>query len=80
MPVLWQRAESRMKQSTRKPIGVFLTLAMLVVYALAIMVIYDTFLTGLPQPLLLLFFAVTGLAWCLPAMVIIRWMSRPDSA
>jgi hypothetical protein len=27
---------------------------------------------------LLVYFAVTGLAWCLPTMVIIRWMARPD--
>jgi len=67
-----------MTQSTRKLIGVLLTLAMLVAYALIVMVIYDTFLTGLPQPVLLLFFVVAGLAWCLPAMAIIRWMVKPD--
>lgn len=67
-----------MTQSTRKLIGVLLTLAVLVGYALIIMVIYDTYLTGLPQPVLLLFFVVAGLTWCLPAMAIIRWMAKPD--
>jgi len=69
-----------MTQSTRKLIGVLLTLGVLVGYALVVMIIYDWFLTGLPQLVLLAFFVVAGLAWCFPAMVIIRWMSKPDKA
>lgn len=67
-----------MSQSTRKLIGVLLTIAVLVAYSLIVMVLYDTFLTALPQPVLLGFFVVAGLGWCIPAMAIIRWMARPD--
>jgi hypothetical protein len=67
-----------MRQRNRKLIGTFGTLAMLVVYALVVTEIYALFLTGLPTPVLLVYFAVTGLAWCLPTMVIIRWMAKPD--
>lgn len=66
-----------MTQSTRKLIGVLLTIAVLIAYAMIVMVVYDTFLTGLPQPVLLVFFVIAGLAWCFPAMAIIRWMSKP---
>ena len=67
-----------MSQSTRKLIGVLLTIAVLVAYSLIVMVLYDTYLTALPQPVLLAFFVVAGLGWCIPAMAIIRWMARPD--
>lgn len=40
--------------------------------------IYLAFLQGAPPPLLVTFFAIAGLAWIVPAMWIIRWMSRPD--
>lgn len=69
-----------MTQSSRKLIGVLLTVAVLVAYALIVMVVYDTFLTGLPTLAMLAFFIVAGLAWCFPAMAIIRWMSKPDKA
>ncbi|HEY4202194.1 MAG TPA: DUF2842 domain-containing protein [Devosiaceae bacterium] len=69
-----------MTQSTRKLIGIILTLVVLVAYAAIITAIYDTFLVGVQPIILVVFFAVAGLAWCLPTMAIIRWMAKPDKA
>lgn len=68
-----------MTQSTRKLIGVFLTLAVLVAYTVLAVAIYDWLLVGQSQPVLLAYFVIAGLGWALPTGVIIRWMARPDS-
>jgi hypothetical protein len=67
-----------MTQRHRKLIGVFLTLLVLIVYVWLAIAIYVTLLTGIGQWLLLLYFAVAGLAWAIPVGFIIRWMARPD--
>ena len=67
-----------MTQSTRKLLGTLLTLIMLVVYAGVASWIYLALLTGWPAWALLVYFAIAGLLWAVPAGVIITWMSRPD--
>jgi hypothetical protein len=66
-----------MTQRQRKLIGTGLTLASVVIYAGVAVWIYDRLLMGQPAVVLLLFFAVAGIGWVLPAMAIIRWMARP---
>jgi hypothetical protein len=66
-----------MTQRQRKLIGTWLTLASVVIYAGIAVWIYDRLLTGQPAVILLLFFAIAGIGWVLPAMAIIRWMARP---
>lgn len=65
---------------TRKLLGVVLLLACLVLYAGLAVGLYVTLLTGQPTWLLMLYFAVAGLGWMFPAMAIVRWMVRPESA
>jgi len=67
-----------MTQRNRKLVGILLMLASIVAVLGIGTAIYVTLLTGQPPLLLIGFFAVTGLAWIVPAMAIIRWMSRPD--
>lgn len=64
--------------STRKLIGTILLLVSLVVVPGIGTAIYLTWLQGQSPVVLIVFFAIAGLAWLAPAMGIIRWMSRPD--
>jgi hypothetical protein len=67
-----------MTQRHRKLVGVCLTLLVLLVYVGLATAIYVTFLIGIDQWVLLLYFAVAGLGWAIPVGLIIRWMARPD--
>lgn len=68
-----------MKQNTRKLVGIFLTLGVLVLYSALAVALYDWLLVGQPQPVLLVYFVIAGLGWALPTGVIIRWMAKPDT-
>jgi len=68
-----------MNQSTRKLIGTLLVIGSIFVYAGVVMWLYMSFLQGQAWYLLIVFFAVTGVAWFYPASWIIRWISRPDA-
>ena len=78
MPPLPQPGHVHVTQRTRKFVGILLTLLVLAVYCLAVALIYERLLLGAPPLLLLVFFAVAGVAWIFPAMAIIRFMARPD--
>jgi RsiW-degrading membrane proteinase PrsW (M82 family) len=67
-----------MTQRNRKLVGILMMLTSIVALTGIGTAIYVTLLTGQPPLVLIGFFAVTGLAWIVPAMVIIRWMSRAD--
>lgn len=69
-----------MTQSTRKLIGTLLTLGSIVLWCVLGGAIYSNWLAGAPWWALILFFAVAGASWFLPATWIIRWMARPDRA
>lgn len=66
-----------MPQSLRKFIGTIILLAFVMAYALLAMSIGGAVAVNLPEYGRLAFFLFAGLAWTLPAMVIIRWMQRP---
>jgi hypothetical protein len=67
-----------MKMRTRKAIGTFATLLWLTLYALMAMVLGGALVVGRGMGLELAFYVLAGVAWIPVAMVIIRWMSRPD--
>lgn len=67
-----------MTQRNRKLVAVFLMLISIVAVAGIGTAIYLALLQGAPPLLLIAFFAIAGLTWIVPAMAIIRWMSRPD--
>ena len=67
-----------MTQRTRKLLGTFGLLALVVVYSIVVGAIYANFLGGQAW-WLLIFFAIAGMGWFFPATWIIRWMSKPDA-
>lgn len=67
-----------MTQSQRKFVGVFAAVGLLVVYAAAAVWLFEWMVAGWPTAVQLLYFAVAGLGWALPAALLIRWMQAPD--
>jgi hypothetical protein len=63
---------------TRKAIGIIATLLWLTFYALIAMAIGGQYVVGGGLAAELLFYGAAGVAWIPVAMLIIRWMSRPD--
>lgn len=68
-----------MNRRTRKFIGTILTVIYLLIYALIAMAIGGHFVVGGGMIKELATFVVLGLAWLPGAMLIIRWMSKPDA-
>ncbi len=68
-----------MRQRTRKFIGIILTFTFLAFYALVMMAvgarIFGSQPSGFTQ---LVFYALAGAGWLPVAMLIIKWMARPD--
>jgi len=67
-----------MPERIRKLIGATVLLAIVAVYALVAMSIGGALVAAMPEHLRFGFYLVAGLIWVLPAMVVIRWMQRPD--
>jgi len=61
----------------RKLIGTLVLLAVLAVYALMIASIGAGRIAAAPPLAQLAFFFVAGVAWVVPAGLLIRWMQRP---
>lgn len=68
-----------MSASTRKFIGTLLLFAFLAVYAFAMMLVAIVLQVHGNKLVEVLYYAVAGLAWVVPAGLLIRWMQRPDS-
>jgi Protein of unknown function (DUF2842) len=62
---------------TRKLIGAVVLLLFLLVYAVAVASIGAGRITEASPLLQLLYFLAAGLAWVLPAGLLLRWMARP---
>ena len=62
----------------RKLIGAVALIALVVVWALVAMALAQTVLTSISGFVAAIYYVVAGLGWVLPAMPLIRWMSRPD--
>jgi hypothetical protein len=65
-------------QRSRKLVGTFGLIALIVVYSIAVMAIYINLLAEQAWWVLIIFFAVAGLLWFFPATWIIGWMAKPD--
>lgn len=52
-------------------------LVFVAVYALVAMSIGDAVMAKMPESLRFGYYAIAGLAWTLPAMILIRWMQKP---
>ena len=64
----------------RKLIGTVLIIILVLVYALVATTVASATLGASPWYIHLLYFAVTGLLWILPAMLIIKWMEKPGKS
>lgn len=63
---------------TRKFIGTFILLALVIVWSLLCMAFAQVKFLADSFALQMIYYVVAGLGWVLPAMPIISWMSRPD--
>jgi len=68
-----------MTQSNRKLLGTFLLLGSIIAWAALATAIYLIVLAGMPWWVHIAYFAVAGFGWLWPAMVLIKWMARPDA-
>jgi hypothetical protein len=62
----------------RKLIGTVALLALVAVWALLATALAQRILPGASGAIALLYYAVAGLGWVLPAMPLVAWMQRPD--
>jgi len=70
-----------MTMRTRKLVGTILLMVMITIYALLAMVVAVILEVNTTSKLVeLVYYAVAGLLWVLPAAWIIRWMSQDDAA
>jgi len=62
----------------RKFIGAILLILLVVTWALLAMALAQSPLVKTNGVIEVLYYVVAGLGWVLPAMPLIRWVSRPD--
>ena len=70
--------EETMKLRTRKLLGTIYTIVFMIIYALILMAIGGIFIIGRGLMFELPFYILAGFGWLPVAMVVIRWMSKPD--
>jgi Protein of unknown function (DUF2842) len=63
---------------TRKLIGAVALLVLVIIWSLIAMALAQSVLTSINGLVATIYYVVAGLGWVLPAMVLVRWMSRPD--
>jgi hypothetical protein len=64
----------------RKFIGAILLITLVVTWALVAMALAQAPAIKANSVIEVIYYVVAGLAWVLPAMPLVRWMSRPDAA
>jgi len=62
----------------RKLVGTIALLILVVSWSLLAMALAQSALTDINGWVATLYYVVAGLGWVLPAMLLIRWMVRPD--
>jgi regulator of protease activity HflC (stomatin/prohibitin superfamily) len=67
-----------MRERSRKLFGTIVLLLLLAAYATIAAVIGSGRIARAPQWVQFAFYLTTGLAWVIPAGLLIRWMQRPD--
>jgi hypothetical protein len=63
----------------KKLIGMILLVSLVIIYAFVATTVASANLGASSGWVHLLYFAVSGLAWILPAMLIIKWMAGPKA-
>jgi Protein of unknown function (DUF2842) len=67
-----------MKIRTRKLIGTFALLALVAIWSLLAMALAQSVLTDINGFVAVIYYVAAGLGWVIPAMLLVKWMSRPD--
>jgi hypothetical protein len=78
-PQITKRRAS-MHLRTRKLIGTVALLVLVSVWGLFAMALAQSVLTDINGFVAAIYYVVAGLGWVLPAMPIVSWMAKPDSA
>jgi hypothetical protein len=68
-----------MRIRTRKLIGTVGLLALVMVWSLVAMALAQSALTSVSGWVATIYYIVAGLGWVLPAMLLVKWMARPDA-
>ena len=68
-----------MRIRTRKLIGAFALISLVTVWSLLAMALAQSALTDINGWIATIYYVVAGLGWVLPAMVLVKWMGRPDA-
>ena len=63
----------------RKLIGAFALLALVTLWSLVAMALAQSMLTDINGFVAVIYYVVAGLGWVLPAMLLVKWMARPDA-
>lgn len=63
---------------TRKLIGTIVLLVFIAIYALLVMAVAIVLQVNASKWAELAFYIIGGLAWVIPAALLVRWMVRPD--
>ena len=64
----------------RKLVGAVMLIVLVVTWALLSMALAQSAVIKANGVIEVLYYAIAGLGWVLPAMPLIRWMSRSDAA
>jgi Protein of unknown function (DUF2842) len=64
----------------RKFVGTIALLLLVSVWGLLAMALAQSVLTNINGFVAVIYYVVAGLGWVLPAMPLVSWMARPDSA
>ena len=68
-----------MPMRIRKLIGAFALLALVTVWSLVAMALAQSVLTNINGLVATIYYVVAGLGWVLPAMLLVKWMGKPDA-
>jgi hypothetical protein len=63
----------------RKFIGAFGLLALVTVWSLVAMALAQSVLTDINGFVAAIYYVVAGLGWVLPAMLLVKWMVKPEA-
>jgi hypothetical protein len=69
-----------MSVRSRKLVGTVALLVLVCVWGLLAMALAQSVLTDINGFVAAIYYVVAGLGWVLPAMPLISWMAKPDSA
>jgi Protein of unknown function (DUF2842) len=64
---------------TRKLIGAFALIVLVTAWSLIAMALAQSVLTNINGLVAAIYYVVAGLGWVLPAMLLVKWMGRPDA-